>query len=209
MDLFHLYGSFTGPGAPGLFEGTDSPDRADLLYDPNTGNVKLDASDAAGGVITTYALENLSGRMEPNDATLCPFDGNSTDTATAYQISQTDLDGDGFSGIWDLGDIFPTDMGLVELEDFLSLDQYCGTMGSGYFEFDLLRYFADDPRTWVEGDFDDDGDVDNVDFGILYGNYSGPLAGGMDLQATPEPATLALLGAGGCLLLSRKRRNGP
>jgi len=208
VDFGKLYGSFTGASVPSLYEGTDHYDRADLLYDPNTGNVTLDSADAAGGVITSYALENASGLMEPNEATLCPFDGNSTDTATAYQISQTDLDQEGFPNTWDLGDILPTGNSLSQLEAFFSTAHYCGELGSGYYAFDLLRAYADDPRTWLQGDFDGDGDVDNVDFGALYGNYTGPSASGMDLQVTPEPATLALLGIAGMATLHRRRKTG-
>jgi len=209
LDSGALYGNFTGPGIPTILQGTDNADRADLIYDPNDGNVVLDATEASGAVITSYALENTDGLFEPNAVNFYNFDPNdpnsSTDTATAYQISQTDLDGDGFPNTWDLGDVFPTGMSLSELQDFLSFRQYCGTMGSGYVAFDLLRV-ADDPRTWEQGDFDGDGDVDNVDFGTLLANYTGPQAGGMDLQVTPEPATVTLLFLGGLGALQRRRR---
>jgi|GEM_PF-4152487 len=206
IDFGALYGTFTGPGIPTGYEGTDNSNRADLIYDPNDGNVVVDASEAEGGVITSYALQNLWGLMEPNEATLYAFP-NSTDTTTAYQISQTDYNQTGFSSTLDLGDILPADMDLAELEEFFLNYSYCGTVGTGYWEFDLLVK-CDDPQTWADGDFDGDGDVDNVDLGALYGNYTGPAAGGLG-PPIPEPATLALLTMGGPLLLrNRKRRKG-
>jgi len=204
VDFGTLYGNYSGPGMPtdpNTLLGTDDPNRADLLYDPQTGHVTLDASDANGDVITSYAIENDDGLLNYWEADLYDFN-DSMDTTTPYQISQTDLDQDGLSGTWDLGNIFPEDMTLAELEAFVDTGQYSGDLGSGYYDLDLLC-FEDDSMYWPDGDFDGDGDVDNVDFGILYGNYTGPAAGGMDLQVSPEPVTLALLGLGGLGLLRR------
>jgi len=198
VDFGMLYGAFTGPNP---LEGTDNADRADLIYDPATGTVTLDASDAEGGVITSYALENLLGLLEYGDANLYDFDANSTDYATAYQISQTchDMD-EGIEAKWDLSDIFPTGMSLTELTDFLDLGKYCGTPGTGYYDFDVLCRF-DGYGGWSNGDFDLDGDVDNVDFGTLFGALTGPAAVGTN----PEPATVMLLMIGSVAIMRRRR----
>jgi hypothetical protein len=58
-------------------------------------------------------------------------------------------------------------------------------------------------------DFDDDGDVDLDDFGIMRGNWGfgtggSPLA--PEFTPTPEPATMSLLTLGGLAILRRRRR---
>jgi|GEM_PF-6052660 len=199
VDFGSLYGNFTGPNPQ---QGTDNSNCADLIYDPQTGEVVLDASEAAGAVITTYALENDSNDFDVTELNLYDFN-DSQDASSDSHISQTDLDQDGFANTWDLGDILPTGMTLAQLESFLTTAKYCGNLGSGFHDFDLLREYGS--RDWSDGDFDGDGDVDNVDFGNLYGNYTGSLAGGMDLQAIPEPLTLVLLGCGCCLVLKQRQ----
>ena len=66
---------------------------------------------------------------------------------------------------------------------------------------------------WADGDFDDDDDVDINDLSALAGNWSHGTAGGMSLDdawasaSIPEPATLALLAAGGMAAGRPGRRN--
>ena len=52
-----------------------------------------------------------------------------------------------------------------------------------------------------DGDADQDGDVDGVDFGIWQANYPTNVGGAATI---PEPATLGLLLMGGLALLRRK-----
>jgi len=58
--------------------------------------------------------------------------------------------------------------------------------------------------TWLEGDFNYDGEVDYQDLGILATYYDTCAAAGG--ARVPEPATLVLLALGGCLHLRRRRR---
>ena len=134
-DLGASFGNFSGPESDRL---GDSADRADLIYDSGDGNVKLDASEAAGGVITNFVLGNAPGGAGFNAPGVANFPFVSpftTDTIT--EISQTDGTAIGVSGITDLGNIFPTGLALTGLESFLTDVSYVGVLGSGNPEFDL------------------------------------------------------------------------
>ena len=207
VDIGAVFGAFTGP----LPIPEDDPNRADLIYGPTSGYVILDATDAAGeavkvdgGVITTWALETEDEFPNTFEPFFYPVDepNDTFITNTPGQISQTLKTTQGFEGAWDLGNILPTGMDIYELRDYLSLARYTGELGTGNFDFDLLI----GPDKTIPADIDRDGDVDNVDIGTLLGNYTGVPAGGMDLQVTPEPATLCLLSLGGAAMLRRRRQ---
>lgn len=135
------------------------PAIADLIYDPSSGNVTLDASEAAGAILTNYVLKNADGTFIPGNwnAVLPGF----FDTATAFEISESDGTGAGVAGLLDLGDILPTGMDQAALAAYLTDASYVGQLGSGVGEFELV--------------------------------------------VIPEPASLALLGLGGLLLIGRRR----
>ena len=172
VDFGSLLGSFTGP-LPSTT--ADNSDRADLIYGPETGYVKIDATEAAGSVIKNYAIENDANTFNASVANLYPFDDPNTDTATTKQISQTHTDpnsSEGIEGEWYLGKVFPTHMNHSQLESYLTGAKYVGEVGTGHHDFDLIV----GPDS-IASDFDCDGDADNADFGILLGNYEGPAAG--------------------------------
>ena len=59
-----------GGGMSGSVAGAGDPNRADLLYDPVTGNVKIDSTESPGGVFTAYYLSNGTcspGRLRPEN----------------------------------------------------------------------------------------------------------------------------------------------
>lgn len=58
---------------------------------------------------------------------------------------------------------------------------------------------------WTTGDFTGDGVVSLYDAYILFQNYMPPTGSPENLAAVPEPASIALLGVGGLLLLRRRK----
>ena len=138
-DLGFVGGAFTGALAGNL---TDDPALADLVYDPANGNVKLDPSEAAGGVICSFQFENAAGTFIPgnyNSLAGTGWFGGPTEEATTLVVADTDAQWVGFNVITDLGNIFPAGMLTVEeLEAYLTTAVYTGAQGSGQQIIDLV-----------------------------------------------------------------------
>jgi hypothetical protein len=138
-DLGFVGGAFTGALAGNL---TDSPDLADLVYDPVTGNVKLDPSEAAGGVICSFQFENDAGTFVPAEYISLAgtgWFGGPTEDVTTLVVADTDGMWAGFNVITDLGNIFPAGMLTVEeLEAYLTTAVYTGAQGTGQQIIDLV-----------------------------------------------------------------------
>ena len=159
-DLTTSFQNFTGAGgtgktrAEGDNDGDGDVDTADLtaayqyftgtieanlIYDPANGNVKLDASEAPGDVITQFSLTNAAGGLGFSTGVAnFPFGGPVlTDLST--EISNFDTTTTGFFGTWNLGDIFPTGLDEAGLASFLTSATYGGQAGTGSSRpFDLM-----------------------------------------------------------------------
>ena len=139
-DQTGLIGNWTGAMAGGLEDDGD----VDLIYDPESGNVTLDASDAASGVVLSFVLgtgqDNMRSEnfVQSADGSAGPFIDVGTNTdATAFQIGQTDPLGQGAGPTIDLGDILPAGMDQAGLSEYLTLAQYASALGAGG-ELDLV-----------------------------------------------------------------------
>ena len=136
-DIGVVAGGFTGALAGNL---TDSGNIADLRYDPTTGNITLDASEAAGAVITSFQLENgtnafIAGNY--NSLVGGTFGGAFEDVSDSV-AADSDLTFVGLGGLLDLGNIAPTGLDLAQLEALLTNAVYVGSLGSGNQTFDLV-----------------------------------------------------------------------
>ena len=164
-------------------------DRADLLYDPATGNIKLDSAEASGGVFLGYQIFSGSGpavvaepwgefrsgnHVQVLDGAIESYPWNCSESGNPF--------GGGTAGILDIGDIAPMGLDLVALTDLLymtaaeaaaqGLDPYeptyVGQLGSGQWNLDLVIVGG---PTVVAGDADCDGDVDINDLSALACNW--------------------------------------
>jgi len=152
-DLGQAFGNFTGPVLPPApLESpakmaasvvapanavAGSPDRADLLYDPAGGEVFLDQTEAAGGIITNFVLGDAEAGLITG-VVHWPYAG-SLKTDLPYEISQTDPLSAGLpADVWSLGPIFPAGLDQQGLESFLDQATYVGELGSGMYELDLV-----------------------------------------------------------------------
>ena len=132
-DFAFVIANFTGPGAGNK---TDGPDNADLIYNYVTGNVQLDASEADGAVMNNFVLQNGDDAFITG---VVNFPWGSLQTDLVFEISNSDGTMIGFSGMWDLGDIFPGGMMDVDaLEAFLTGATYVGAQGTGVQTLDLI-----------------------------------------------------------------------
>jgi hypothetical protein len=132
-DIGAVTGAFTGSG---VSSPVTSSTAADLLYDPATGNVQLDASEAAGSVITNFQIENTDGTFDILNYNRL-FDG-AFGQATGETIGDTDMTFAGLAGVADLGDIFPVGLDAAGLEAYLKTASYVGAAASGQQTFDLV-----------------------------------------------------------------------
>ncbi len=110
---------------PILVTGGDS---AELIYDPETGNVKLKTA----GTMLGFVLKNNEGEgaFDPAVVTL-PFD-EATDvgeTATKLEVSNTDLSMAGFTGTTDLGNFMPVGLDEAGVAALLTYAYFVGTQG--------------------------------------------------------------------------------
>jgi hypothetical protein len=136
-DIGRVAGAFTG--ALPTENLPDGGGNADLIYDPATGDVWLNASEAAGGVVTSFQLENADGTFTPGNY-VGPTGGlgGCFKDVGADVIADSDLTFAGFSGIRDFGNIFPAGMDLAQLEAFLTTAVYTGAFGSGQQQIGLM-----------------------------------------------------------------------
>ena len=126
-DQTGLIGNWTGALAGNLTDGDD----ADLVYDPATGNVTIDASDTAAGQIISFVIGTDQNSMN-TEATEVPFIdvGTNTDN-TPFQIGQTDPLNQGAGPLVDIGNVLPTGMDLTALSEYLTIAEYASELGAG------------------------------------------------------------------------------
>ena len=111
-------------------------DNADLIYDPATGEVVLDGSDTASGMIISFVVGSEENDLRTENSQL-PFvdTGTNTDNET-FQIGQIDPLNQGSETI-SLGAVLPTGITTAEqLSEYLSIASYASELGQGG-EFDL------------------------------------------------------------------------
>ena len=122
----------------------DGPD-ADLIYNPFTGDVQIDASDTNSNAFISFVFATEQDNFRPEnfvasrDGSAGPFFdvGTNTDTKT-FQIGQTDPLNLGVGPIVSLGEIFaPGINSTAALDEYLTLSEYASELGQGG-SFDLL-----------------------------------------------------------------------
>jgi hypothetical protein len=138
-----VFGNFTGSaGADAAADGSATSAGADdgsanLIYDPDTGNVMLDASGAPGGIIINFVLESHGQFLPGADF---PYQGVFT-TESPNEVSQSDPLTSGWpadANPWNLGAILPPGLTRPELLDLLTRRTYVGQLGSGVREFEVV-----------------------------------------------------------------------
>ncbi|MEM9882660.1 MAG: PEP-CTERM sorting domain-containing protein [Planctomycetota bacterium] len=122
-------------GVIGHAHANDLSDQADLVYDLTTGEVTLDGSEAAGGVITNFVLTS-NGEFVNTAGLSNPFAGVFF-TATAFEVSASDPLTTGLAQI-QLGSILTPGLDLIGLESLLIESTYVGSLGSGQLDLDLV-----------------------------------------------------------------------
>lgn len=130
----------------------DSPTLADLIYEPVTGNVKLDASEAPGAVVTSFQLENATNAFLPGNYIslngTAGFGGAFEDATTAV-IGDSDGTFVGFGGVVDLGNIFPAGLDPNGVAALLTTASFVGQAGSGIQTLDIVIAAVQNPPTRV------------------------------------------------------------
>ena len=111
------------------------PTFADLIYDPLTGRVVLDGTDAAGGVITNFVLDSDGSFLNTDDLG-DPF-GSPFLTTNAGEVSASDGSALGLDLI-DLGYILEAGLTSEDLDNLFTTSSYVGELGSGRFGFDFV-----------------------------------------------------------------------
>jgi hypothetical protein len=134
-------------GLVGGYNGTlaSDPNPAQLIYAPTTGAIRLDQSNAPGGIITSFVLQSNSAFAALN-VFLLPFSPTTHYTATSSIIAQTDPSDPGGpypptgfpSSPHLLGALLPTGLDLASLQAVLPSAVYVGQPGTGVRQFQLV-----------------------------------------------------------------------
>ena len=181
-----------------ILDGVEPP-LAQLLYDPATGSVEIDANSAPGGIITSFTLlphTPLWGEpVHFQPTTIDNINGVPIDSSeSAIQWSSTA----GFSGVVDLGNILPSGLDFFQLHDSLQHTVYRSPTVTDTDRVFVLGVVPEPP-----GDFNGDNVVDGKDF--LYWQTDPSVGELSDWQANygygtltsssmnvPEPAAVVL-----------------
>jgi hypothetical protein len=150
-DIAFVVGAFSGALAPAGGQTAGTPG-ATLIYTAEDGQVWISADEAAGGMITSFQLENNQGTFVPASyaGPAGGGFGGALEDVTANVIADTDLTLAGFSGLPSLGTIFPTGMDQAALEAYLTTAVYTGQPGSGQMQFKLVvAVLPVDYETWA------------------------------------------------------------
>lgn len=120
---------------------------ATLTYRPSNGNVSINAAQATGGVITSFRFENLPGTFLPANY-LNPQGagfGGANRTITGSLLTDTGVSN---TTTIDFGNIFPTNLTLSALENYLNSRVYTGQAGSEQKLFALSVMGSYPSATW-------------------------------------------------------------
>lgn len=153
-DLITMFAQFTGPSGPADsseaagFSGLVAAEAGDwgvpdLIYDPLTGEVVL---DAGGSAIYGYVLMNGDNSFSVDGYT--SFLSGVT-TARSGELSAAAMSSP--SGSNSLGMIFPVGMSYAELSEFLTTNQVSRGLGAPLVGFDLVVVGSavPEPSTWL------------------------------------------------------------
>ncbi len=127
------------------------PFGATLTYRPSDGNVSINATQAAGGIITSFRFTNFPGTFMPaNFANPAGSGfGGANQTITSNLLTDMDSTNVGAGGTINLGDIFQPNLSLSGLENYLSSRVYTGQAGSGQRLFSLVVVGTFPTATWI------------------------------------------------------------
>ena len=118
----------------------DGPD-ADAIYNPFTGNMKINGSDTETGKVISFVFGNNDSSFDTDAVELPYFYIGLHNDPTPYQVGQTDaLNGATIDPgeTFDLGNFMPTGIETPrDLRDYLTIYEYASDLGAGG-RFDLL-----------------------------------------------------------------------
>ena len=134
--VFANFGEEVTGSFPLLAALTSDPEFADFIYDPSTGGVVLDGTDAIGGGLTNFVLQS-DGSFLNAEGVENPFDSVFF-TSTANEISASVGSALGLGQLIDLGSILETGLTADDLAGLFSRSSYVGSLGTGQSSFQFV-----------------------------------------------------------------------
>lgn len=192
-DVTTMATAFSGAKPSGQW--TNGTPGATLRYRASDGRVWIHADEAAGGIITSFQLENSAGTFASANYT-GPSGGGfggALEDDTSHVLADTDLTLAGVGNLFSLGTVFPTGMNQAGLEAYLKTAVYTGQPGSGQMRFTLLVGELLTPfESWAAGFVGLTNPFSNIDFdgggletGIEWIVGGDPTIPGDDVANTP------------------------